>query len=277
VVGHDRDSVQLEVARERGMADRLESDLEAAVEGAGLIVLATPVGSMPSVVRRLSRRLRTGAVLTDVGSVKRPLRECLPGLIPSGVDYLGSHPMVGGHQGGARAASPTLFEGAPVVIVPDSGETSEAFDRLSAFWEALGAIVHVREAEAHDAEVAWISHVPHVLAFAFARALRAAPAGAKDLVGPGFRDFTRIAHANPGLWADILSANAKALSTPLQCVAESFAELAAALEAGDETELERLLAEAADGLWSQSAVSAKEIPNPVPEASGPSLGDRERE
>jgi len=260
VVGHDRNPAQLERARLQDMADRLERDPAEAVRGADLVVLATPVKSMPGLVRTIGTAFASGVLVTDVGSVKQPLAEYLPGLLPSGATYIGSHPMVGGHRGGAAAASPELFANATVAIVPGDharGDRRPAtVDRLRRFWEDLGAQVVSREAEDHDREVAWISHVPHVLAFAFARTLRGAPGGASELVGPGFRDFTRIARANPALWADILSANAKAVSLPLQRVAESFAELAAALEAGDEARVARLLGEAAEGLPPEPAETA---------------------
>ena len=101
-----------------------------------------------------------------------------------------------------------------------------------------------RDPARHDLEVAWISHVPHVLAFAYGRALADSPAGALELAGAGFRDFTRIARSDPELWADILVANAKALAGPLQAAGERLEELARALDAGDAEQVERILAAA---------------------------------
>jgi prephenate dehydrogenase len=101
--------------------------------------------------------------------------------------------------------------------------------------------VLLRSAAAHDTEVAWISHLPHLLAFAFARALAAAPDSAAELAGPGFRDFTRIARGDPELWTDILTANAKALAAPLQALGGSLQELCRAVEAGDSDAVERCL------------------------------------
>jgi prephenate dehydrogenase len=257
------------------MVDRTETDPAQAVHGADLVVLATPVGSMPGLLRRVAAVLQAGVLVTDVGSVKRPLAEHLPGLLPSGAFYQGSHPMVGGHRAGAAAADPDLFVGAAVVVVSTGLTRAPQSERLRSFWRALGARVVRRDAEEHDREVAWISHVPHVLAFAFARALRGAPAGADELAGPGFRDFTRIARANPELWADILCANAKAVSHPLQRVAESFAELAAALEGGDETQVARLLGQAAEGLAPEPARN-RTVNRASAQAAAPD-GDRESE
>jgi prephenate dehydrogenase len=106
----------------------------------------------------------------------------------------------------------------------------------------------VRDPAEHDVEVAWMSHVPHVMAFAFSDALNAAPAGAAEVAGAGFGDFTRIARSEPELWGDILSANRKALSAPLQAVGDALARLGRAIEANDADALERAISGARDSL-----------------------------
>jgi prephenate dehydrogenase len=108
--------------------------------------------------------------------------------------------------------------------------------------------VHLRDPADHDVEVAWMSHVPHVLAYAFADALAAAPTAAREVAGAGFRDFTRIARSEPELWGDILTANRKALSAPLQAAGEALARMARAIEANDSDALERTIAAARDTL-----------------------------
>ena len=182
--------------------------------------------------------------MTDVGSVKASLTETLPGLLPPGVHYIGSHPMAGSHRRGAEHARRDLFEGAVCVVTPSPMDPPAEVARIEAFWTALGARVVRRDPAAHDAEVAWMSHVPHVLAFAFARAFAEAPASAHEVAGPGFRDFTRIARSDAELWSEILVENRKALGGPLARVAEQLAELMRALEASDGEAVERLLAEA---------------------------------
>jgi prephenate dehydrogenase len=108
--------------------------------------------------------------------------------------------------------------------VVTSGGESDAAARVADFWAALGARVVIRDAAVHDAEVAWTSHLPHLVAFAFARALGQAPPGWREVVGGGFRDFSRIAHSDPELWADILTANRKAIAAPLEALGASLAE-----------------------------------------------------
>jgi prephenate dehydrogenase len=156
--------------------------------------------------------------------------------------------MAGSHRRGLDAARADLLEGATCVVAPGPGTPPDAVARVSGFFEALGARVALRDPGTHDAEVGWVSHLPHALAFAYARALADAPAGAAELRGPGFRDFTRIAHSDPELWAEILCANRKALAGPLGRAAARLAELSRALEQGDAEAVERFLAAARESL-----------------------------
>jgi len=213
-----------------------------------LAVLCTPVSAMARALQSGAVRLAEGALVTDVGSVKGPLCETLPGLLPEGVHYIGAHPMAGGHLGGWRRARAELFQGAACALTPAPDAPAAAVQRASDFWRGLGARVLLRRAERHDAEVAWISHAPHALAFAFARALAAAPAAAAELRGKGFRDFTRIARSDPALWADILVANRKALAGPLQAAADQLKKLARGIESGSAAAVEQFLRAAREQL-----------------------------
>jgi prephenate dehydrogenase len=156
--------------------------------------------------------------------------------------------MAGSHETGLRHARRDLFQGAACVLTPTAATPPAALARVRGFWAALGARIFERDPAQHDAEVAWVSHLPHALAFAYAESLAAAPRGAFALKGTGFRDFTRIATSDPELWADILATNAKALAAPLAASAAALAQLARAIEAGDLEALHRFLAAASEGL-----------------------------
>jgi cyclohexadieny/prephenate dehydrogenase len=228
-------------ALEQGWVDSVGTPADA-VEGADLVVLATPVYAMVELLRSLSPALRDAAIVTDVGSVKANLAETLPGLLPNGVFYVGSHPMAGSHARGIEYASESLFDGSTCIVTGPPGTPQS--DTVCAFWKALGARIQIRTPEEHDAEVAWTSHVPHALAFAFAAAFGLSPDGASRVAGAGFRDFTRIAQSDPELWADILTANRKAIAAPLAEVAESLAELSRAIESNEPDAVERTIANA---------------------------------
>jgi prephenate dehydrogenase len=245
VAGASRSKDARDFALRRQWVDEVGNAMEAA-SGADLVVLATPVFAMVDVLRELAPALGSDAIVTDVGSVKAQLAETLPGLLPGGVCYVGSHPMAGSHERGIKYASADLFANSPCVVT-DSGQP-EAQQRVCSFWRALGARVVMRDPAAHDDQVAWMSHTPHVLAFGFAAALARAPEGSGDLTGGGFRDFTRIAESDPELWSDILTANRKSLGAPLAAVSDAFRELGQAIEANDPESVEHWISGARDAL-----------------------------
>jgi cyclohexadieny/prephenate dehydrogenase len=275
VVGATRRADVRQQALSMGAVDEM-ADFRAAAQGADLVVLATPVYAMPDLVREVAPALGEGALLTDVGSVKSVLADTLPGLLPPGVAYVGAHPMAGSHRRGMEHARADLFEGATCVVMQTASPGPR--ERVVEFWRALGARVVLRDPARHDAEVAWMSHVPHALAFAFARAVAHAPEDAFEVRGPGFRDFTRIAHSDPELWADILIGNRKALTSPLQAVSRELDALVRALEAEDAETLERLLTEGRAALFLGEAAGARRSgcgEEPEPPASERSDGARE--
>ena len=133
-------------------------------------------------------------------------------------------------------------------MTPHPGQDPRALATVRGLWAALGARVVERSPVRHDEEVAWVSHLPHLLAFAFAESLSAAPPESGELAGGGFRDFTRIARSDAELWGDILCANRKALAGPVHEVSKALSAMARVLEEGDADELERILASARETL-----------------------------
>jgi cyclohexadieny/prephenate dehydrogenase len=252
VVGSGRRPEPLRRALANGVVDEV-ADVATAVSGADLVVLGMPVGSMKRVLEEAAPHMAEGTLVTDVGSVKGLLADTLPGVLPSDVHYVGAHPMAGSHEKGVGHASADLFDGACCIITAQPDTNAVALQRISDFWRALGARVVERDPSQHDAEVAWVSHVPHALAFAFAHALAQAPEGAGEVAGSGFRDFTRIAHSDVALWTEILHENRKALVGPLEAVARSLQTLARSIEDGDAESQEKFLSLAHETLSSVAA------------------------
>ena len=129
------------------------------------------------------------------------------------------------------------------------------------FWRGVGARVLERSPSDHDEQAAWISHAPHVLAFAFAHALGAAPLASGEMTGSGFRDFTRIARSDSELWGDILSANRKSLAPSLGAIARSLSSLSRAIEEEDADQVEQFLATARERLAAMDAEGSKSSPD----------------
>jgi prephenate dehydrogenase len=257
VVGAGRRPAPLEFALDRGIVDEI-GDVVSATRDADLVLLATPISSMATVLKEVSPHLAEGVIVTDVGSVKGGVAASLPSLLPSGACFVGSHPMAGSHLKGVEHAQANLFERACCVITPLEGTPERAVDRLKHFWRALGARVLEREPGAHDEQSAWISHAPHALAFAFAHALGVSAPGSGEMAGSGFRDFTRIARSDAELWGDILSANRKSLAAPLEAFGQSLSELARAIEEGDANKVEQFLTSAGERLATLESSSKDE-------------------
>ncbi len=202
-------------------------DLHDAVQAADLLVLAVPVGSMADLVAQsLAAGLPAGCLVTDVGSVKRaPHSNIPPVLAGHAIDFLGSHPMAGSERVGIAAADARLFDGATCLLTDDGAVPHPRADALERFWARVGCRTTWMSAAAHDALVARISHLPHILAASAARVCLRDPQEGQ-FGGGGLRDTTRVASGNPEMWAEILIENRAALIGPLR---ETLADLSALL------------------------------------------------
>jgi prephenate dehydrogenase len=171
--------------------------------GCDTAVIAVPVGSIVPVARELTAHLDPGTVLTDTGSTKGEIVQAIDDLWPC---FVGSHPIAGKENPGYGASQEDLFSDRVAILTPGSRTDSACIERVRALWEACGSRVVEMEPSLHDELMAKISHIPHLLSFAsmgFAHDLHIH----RDLLGAGFRDFTRIAASDPVMWRDIFLAN----------------------------------------------------------------------
>jgi prephenate dehydrogenase len=202
----------LDAIRTAGVDAELTGNPSEAVREANVVVLCVPIEAMPGLVNEIRDALKPAALVTDVGSVKGSVDRNIAPLLDDRALWIGSHPMAGSEQAGFAAARADLFDGAAVAITPTKHTHGEAERRAEQFWQALGGRVIKLAPEAHDDLVAQISHLPHLLAAALAGCVSDE---ALELAGGGFRDTTRVASGSPDLWAEILSANAKAINEHL--------------------------------------------------------------
>ncbi len=190
-----------------GAADVAASSVGEAVRGADMVVLCTPVESMPSLAREFRSKLSRHAIVTDVGSTKYDVVKHLSTLLSGRATYIGSHPMAGSEKDGLNAARANLFEGAVCVLTPLPRVRRVAIQRLADFWQALGCRLRPTTPAEHDEIVAYISHVPHLAAAALVNLVGHRKAEAFDFVGNGFRDMTRIASGPVEMWSQIAMMN----------------------------------------------------------------------
>ena len=235
VIGIPRREATIAEALSVGALDEGTLDLSRVAE-AELVVLAPPVLTIPTLVEAIRPHLLDGAILTDVGSTKAALMRQLEAMVPADVELIGGHPMAGSEQGGVLAGREDLFEGAIWVVTPSPRTLLERLERLETLIRRLGATPVRMEAEAHDAAVARISHLPHVAAAALAEAALADGselATLRLLVAGGFKSTTRIAASPPEVWRDICLTNREAILAALTDFEGSLSRFRNALEAAD--------------------------------------------
>lgn len=254
VVGVGRTRRNLADALKLGLIDEASQDPARAVLDADLVLIATPVGQMSAVMTAIAPRLPARAVITDAGSTKRDVVASARRFLgPHLGRFVPGHPIAGTERSGAPAAIPELFRGRNVILTPQR-ETDPAAARLvRRAWETCGARVTLLRAEEHDAILAAVSHLPHVVAYALVNMLarRRDAATLFGLSAGGLRDTVRIAGSSPEMWADICIANREALLAALEDYENELEGMRAAIEAADGAELRRMfsLARAAREIW----------------------------
>ncbi|MEF8939266.1 MAG: prephenate dehydrogenase [Salinivenus sp.] len=224
VVGHDRPAV-LETAEARGAIDEKAADPVTAVEGADLVVLATPLATILRMLEAIGDHVADDTIIMDVGSVKQPVLDQAADVLPPDLSFLGGHPMAGAEQAGIDHADALLFENAVYVFCLPEGRDEAALDGPLApavdLVEATGARPLVLPPERHDRLVAAVSHLPQLLAVSLVNTVAEAddPDEANNLAlklaGGGFRDMTRIADSPFDMWRDILIGNEGAIHDAL--------------------------------------------------------------
>lgn len=243
VVGIGRGAANLKLALEQGVIDAIGTD----AAGADLVLLAAPVAQYPALFGALAPVLKPGALVTDAGSTKRDVIEAARAALGGKLaQFVPAHPIAGAERSGAAASSAELFRGRRVVLTPLAENPPAAVRAIEEVWSACGARVARMDAAEHDAVLAAVSHLPHLLAYALVHEVagRGNSAQLFGFAAGGFRDFTRIASSHPEMWRDICIANRDRLLEELDRYAAKLQALRPLVEAGDGAALEKLFAEA---------------------------------
>jgi cyclohexadieny/prephenate dehydrogenase len=220
-----------------GLVDSMAKSAAAAVEGADLVILCTPVGAMGEVAQEIAPHLKPGAIVTDVGSVKGAVLAALAKHLPKGVHLLPAHPVAGTEQSGPDAGFATLFLNRWCILTPPEGSDQKAVARLAEFWKAAGAHVEIMSAAHHDLVLAITSHVPHLIAYNIVGTAADLETVTQSEVikfsAGGFRDFTRIAASDPTMWRDVFLNNKEAVLEMLGRFTEDLTALQRMIRDGD--------------------------------------------
>lgn len=231
IVVYDKNPEYGKKAVEIGIADENAGSAAAAAAGADLVVLSTPVGAYGEISKEIMPVLKKGAIVTDVGSVKKYAIAEIEKYIPadSGIVYVPGHPVAGTEKSGLEAGFLELFEGRWCILTPGKFATPEALEKISEMWRAAKMKIDTMTPEHHDKVMAAVSHLPHLIAFSIVGTVA-------DLEGyeqqeiikysaSGFRDFTRIAGSDPTMWRDILLNNKETILELIQRFVEDLIAL----------------------------------------------------
>jgi prephenate dehydrogenase len=221
----------LATARERGAIDREAASVADAVGGADAVFACAPVGALPAVVDEALGSAGPQTLVTDVGSTKRAIAAHV-----RDERFVGGHPIAGSESSGVEHARADLFQGAAWYLTPSARSSGVLYERLHGLLVGFGARPVALDADSHDRLLATVSHLPHVLANVLvSQAARTVDREDEPLprVGPSFRDATRVAGANSGIWTDIYIQNAAAIADEVDATIGRLQEVAQALRSGD--------------------------------------------
>jgi prephenate dehydrogenase len=250
VIGYSKSPSTTERAKKLGIIDVAAESALLAVSGSDIVLIAVPVAATETTFKAIRHLVEPGVLFMDVGSTKRDVVDAARRVLRERVgSFVPAHPIAGKEVSGIQHADPGLYSGRQVILTPLPQTAPDLVQKATDVWAALGSQVLRMSPENHDAAFAAVSHLPHLLAFAYFSAVVNQPAG-KDflsLAGPGFRDFTRIAASSPETWRDVLVANREEVLKQSQRFRRALDALEHVIREGNADALEGLIRSPSEG------------------------------
>ena len=237
ITGFARSKETRDTAKKIGLCDQVFDTVEEAVKDADLVILCVPVGAMEQVMLEIAPFLKTGATISDVGSVKRAVIDAVEPHLPTHEKFVPAHPLAGTEHSGPESGFASLFDNRWCLLTDHGSADKQAQNKVMSFWKSLGANVEFMDADHHDLVLAVTSHAPHLIAYTMV--------GVADDLGKvtdsevikysaaGFRDFTRIAASDPTMWRDVFLSNKEATLEILGRFTEELFDLQRAIRTGN--------------------------------------------
>ncbi|HET9646534.1 MAG TPA: prephenate dehydrogenase/arogenate dehydrogenase family protein [Burkholderiaceae bacterium] len=250
VVGYSKSPSTTDLARKLGVIDIAAESALLAVSGSDIVLISVPVAASEATFRAIRHLVEPGPLFMDVGSTKRDVVDAARRALKERVgSFVPAHPITGKEAAGVQNADPSLYHGRQVILTPLQENPPDLVQKATDVWSALGSQVLKMTPENHDTAFAAVSHLPHLLAFAYFSAVVKQPAGRNflSLAGPGFRDFTRIAAADPTVWRDILLANREEVLKQSTRFKHALDALEHVMLSGNGEALEDLIRKASEG------------------------------
>lgn len=247
VVGYSKSPSTTERARQMGVIDVAAPSALLAVSGADIVLIAVPVAASEATFKAIRHLVTNDMLIMDVGSTKRDVIDSARRALRDHVGaFVPCHPIAGKEVSGVEHADVDLYGGKQVILTPIERTQVVQLRKATQVWEALDCKVVQMSPDAHDAAFAAVSHLPHLMAFAYMNGITGQPQGKEylSLAGTGFRDFTRIAASDPKLWRDVMLANRKELLAQSAAFRQALQAMETLIEAGDSDGLEALVQQA---------------------------------
>jgi prephenate dehydrogenase len=258
VIGYSKSPSTTEKAKQMGVIDQAAESALLAVSGSDIVLIAVPVAASEATFKAIRHLVEPGMLIMDVGSTKRDVVDAARRVLKERiVSFVPAHPIAGKEAAGISHADASLYSGRQVILTPLAHTSPELVQKATDVWAAIGSQVLRMTAENHDAAFAAVSHLPHMLAFAYFNSVSKQPAG-KDylsLAGPGFRDFTRIAASDVAVWRDILMSNREEIIKQTQRFRHALDAMERVIRSGNTEALEDLIRSASEARagWHMSA------------------------
>ena len=237
------DSVNKKVI-ELKIVDDSSSDTKKMAEDSDLIIIATPLSSYEDIISKIKNSLKSGTILTDVGSVKENVINLIEKDVPANVSWISSHPIAGTEESGPEAGFSELFKNRWCILTPSKKAQEKDIKLLETFWKKIGSKVDIMEAKQHDYILSITSHMPHLIAYNIVNTSLNIQDEKESVIvkysAGGLRDFTRIAASNPIMWRDIFIQNKKNTSKMIDKFIEDLEDLKKAIENEDGKKLEEI-------------------------------------
>lgn len=229
------------------IVNEASSDTKKIVKGSDLIIIASPLSSYKNIILKIKSSLKNGAILTDVGSVKKNVISLIEKNIPKNVSWISSHPIAGTEESGPESGFPELFKNRWCILTPSKKSKSKDVKLLGKFWQKLGSKVDVMNVKQHDYILSITSHMPHLIAYNIVNTtLKIKKKKDRNIVkysAGGLRDFTRIAASNPIMWRDIFIQNRENTSKMIDKFIENLKGLKKAIKSKNEKKLKKIFTE----------------------------------
>jgi len=244
IVSSNRSEITNKRVLKLNIVDDSSSDIKKMVRESNLVIIATPLSSYKDVIFKIKNSLKNGAILTDVGSVKKKAISLIEKNIPKNISWISSHPIAGTEESGPDSGFADLFKNRWCILTPSNQTKAKDIKLLELFWKKIGSRVDIMDAKQHDYILSITSHIPHLIAYNIVHTtLNVKKKKNRDIIkysAGGLRDFTRIAASNPIMWRDIFIQNKENMSKMIDKFIKNLKDLKKAIKNKNGKKLEKI-------------------------------------